>query len=82
MVLELLQMTLAVGLFAVGLVLLAMIHLAQRGSTLRLAPPVWVQWAAGLLVFVLVVAACQPLAANLAPTSGAQDAVITAAATF
>lgn len=73
MFMELLQMTLAVGLFAVGLVLLTMIHLAQSGKTLRLAMPVWGRWAAGLLVVALAVAACQPVAPAAAPPPAAAE---------
>lgn len=73
MFMELLQMALAIGLFIVGLVLLAMIHLAKNGKTLRLAPPNWAPWTAGLLVVVMVVAACQPVAPAAAPTTTAAE---------
>jgi len=73
MFMELLQMVLAIGLFAVGLVLLAMIHLAKTGKTLRLALPEWAPWTAGLLVVVMVVAACQPVAPGAAPTTTAAE---------
>ena len=68
MFMELLQMALAIGLFAVGLLMLMMIHLAQSGKTLRLAPPVWTRWAAALLMVAMVAAACQPVVSNPAPT--------------
>lgn len=70
---ELLQMALAIGLFAVGLVLLALIRLAQSGKTLRLAPPTWGQWTVGLLVVAILVAACQPVVPAAAPTTTAAE---------
>lgn len=70
---ELVQMALAIGLFAVGLILLAMIHLAQSGKTLRLGLPVWGQWTVGLLVVAIVVAACQPVTPAAAPTTTAAE---------
>lgn len=69
MYMELLQMALAVGLFAVGLVLFAMIHLAQSGKTLTLTPPVWARWTAALLAIAIVIAACQPITSNPTPTT-------------
>lgn len=73
MLMELVQMALAIGLFAVGLILLAMIHLAQSGKTLRLAPPVWARWPVGLLVVAIAVAACQPVAPAAEPTATAAE---------
>jgi iron(III) transport system substrate-binding protein len=73
MLMELVQMALAIGLFTVGLILLAMIHLAQSGKTLRLAPPVWARWPLGLLAVAVVVAACQPVMPAAAPTTTAAE---------
>lgn len=73
MFVELLQMALAIGLFAVGLVLLAMIRLAQSGKTWRLAPSGWAQWTVGLLVVAILVAACQPITPAAAPTTTAVE---------
>lgn len=69
---ELLQMALAMGLFAVGLVLLTMIRLGQSGRTLRLGLPAWGQWMVGLLVVGIVVA-CQPVTPAAAPTTTAAE---------
>lgn len=83
MILELLQMTVAVGLFTVGLLLFAMIHLAQGGRTLRLAPPIWVRWAVGLLVLAIVVVACLPVASHWALFMvGARHVVATVATAY
>lgn len=73
MLMELVQMALAIGLFTVGLILLAMIHLAQSGKTLRLAPPAWAHWPVGLLVVAIAVAACQPVAPAAEPTATAAE---------
>ena len=77
MVMELLQMALAIGLFAVGLLLLVMIRLAQSGKTLGLASPGWARWSAGLLVVAIVGAACQPVTTDVAPAT--TDAATSAA---
>jgi hypothetical protein len=74
---ELLQMALAIGLFAVGLLLLVMIRLAQSGKTLGLASPGWARWSAGLLVVAIVGAACQPVTTDVAPAT--TDAATSAA---
>lgn len=52
--LELIQMTLALSLFGIGVVLFGITQAARHGSFIRLAPPVWVRWAgaAGLLIIL------------------------------
>lgn len=52
--LELIQMALALSLFAIGVVLFGMTQVARHGSLIRLSLPVWMRWAgvAGLLTIL------------------------------
>lgn len=51
---ELIQMALALSLFAIGIVLFGITQVARHGSLMRLASPLWLRWAsvAGLLIIV------------------------------
>lgn len=51
---ELIQMALALSLFAIGVVLFGITQVARHGSFIRMASPVWLRWAsvAGLLIIV------------------------------
>lgn len=51
---ELIQMALALSLFAIGVVLFGITQVARHGALIRLTPPVWMRWAGafGLLLIL------------------------------
>lgn len=52
--LELIQMTLALSLFAIGVLLFGITQVARSGALIRLTPPLWMRWAGvtGLLIIL------------------------------
>ena len=51
---ELIQMALALSLFAIGVVLFGITQVARHGTLMRLTPPVWMRWASAIgLLLVL-----------------------------
>ncbi|MEZ4737437.1 MAG: hypothetical protein R3E79_60960 [Caldilineaceae bacterium] len=61
MLIELVQMALALSLLGVGLLLFSITQLARRGVVLRLALPVWTRWAVSVVFLMVLLAACQPM---------------------
>jgi len=82
MLIELLQMVLALSLLGAGVLLFTITHLARQGVVVRLALPVWARWVVSVTALMIFVAACQPIAPNSTPTtSGSSETDATADAT-
>jgi iron(III) transport system substrate-binding protein len=69
MLMEMLQMALALGLFAIGVSLFGITQQARRGLVIRLKPPVWLRWAVGISALLILMSACQPVVSNQTATS-------------
>ncbi|MBX3015276.1 MAG: hypothetical protein KF832_27400 [Caldilineaceae bacterium] len=54
MIVEVLQMTLAIALFGVGVVLFGITQLARQGTVVTLAVPVWARWGVSIVFLLLV----------------------------
>lgn len=51
---ELIQMALALSLFAIGIVLFGITQVARHGALIRLTPPVWMRWAGALGLLLML----------------------------
>lgn len=55
MIVELVQMTLAIGLLGVGIVLFGITQLARQGTVINLKLPVWARWGVSVCLFLMVI---------------------------
>lgn len=64
MLMELLQMALALGIFVIGVMLFWITKLARQGVVVTLTPPIWLRWVVGVSALMILLAACQPVVSN------------------